>query len=44
MNKKAVDYLASLSDEECAELDKAGIKILGIEFEYDDNDRSWASD
>ena len=30
------------SSEELAMMDKQGIKILGVEFEYDYFDRSWA--
>ena len=43
MNQKAIDYLHSLSDEECAELDRQGVKILGVEYEYDFNDKSWGN-
>lgn len=34
--------LKSFSMNECARLDAMKIKILGIEFDIDHNDRSWA--
>lgn len=34
--------LSSFSKSECARLDRLGIKILGIRFDIDHNDRSWA--
>ena len=37
-----LDYVASLTMNECAELDHQGIKIVGIEYDIDFNDRSWA--
>jgi len=36
------DYLKSLTDEEAAELDRQGIKIIGIDYDIDFNDTSWA--
>ena len=36
------EYLESLTEQEAAELDRQGIKIVGIEYDIDFNDRSWA--
>ncbi len=42
MMTKPKEYVQSLTFEECAELDRQGIKIIGLEFDYDHSDRSWA--
>ena len=36
------EYVKSLTEEEAAELDSQGIKIVGIAYYIDFSDQSWA--